>query len=317
MNKSNNYRRTGRGIKLKLTAVLLALAVSGWAFPSPDIYAATYYPKTVIVPMSYFKGKHPAVNTLKFRIGTTYSEGVEYDSYRTHSVMIVSRSIGSYDNGQDSTYGNTGWDTDTVYWLLDSDNPYQGKGSNYEFHVIGTLENSTLQSTNLYKSAASTPSGTKSYVNSTMLRNHWNVKYFGKSTAAPKLPSMSQEECIAAGKKEGIKYRFFDYTGPAHSFTSNTATCTTAGMKKCSCGYSESTPALGHSWDGGRLTSQATPYSNGVITYICQRDGTHRRTETTPKKHFQIFSGVNRIEKICLGNSLIMDSASGTSKLVR
>ena len=60
----NNYRRSGRGIKLKLTSLLLAVAVSGWAFPSQNIYAAAYYPKTVTIPMSYFKGKHPVVNTL-------------------------------------------------------------------------------------------------------------------------------------------------------------------------------------------------------------------------------------------------------------
>lgn len=44
-------------------------------------------------------------------------------------------------------------------------------------------------------------------------------------------------------------------------------------------------PALGHSWDGGAVTTPATCAAAGVKTYTCARDGTHTKTEPIPIDH--------------------------------
>ncbi len=54
------------------------------------------------------------------------------------------------------------------------------------------------------------------------------------------------------------------------------ATCTEAGNKTWTCRdckqtYTETVPALGHSWDGGSVTTAATCTAEGVKTYTCTR----------------------------------------------
>ena len=68
------------------------------------------------------------------------------------------------------------------------------------------------------------------------------------------------------------------------------ATCTETGLtegSKCqTCGVmlvkQEVTPALGHDWDEGKVTTPATCTENGVKTYTCKRCKT-TKTETVPK----------------------------------
>ena len=58
------------------------------------------------------------------------------------------------------------------------------------------------------------------------------------------------------------------------------ATCTTP--KKCkNCGRTEGS-ALGHSWDGGVVTTPASTTATGVKTFTCTRCGS-KKTETIPK----------------------------------
>ncbi|MBR2604419.1 MAG: hypothetical protein IKE11_01870 [Clostridia bacterium] len=69
------------------------------------------------------------------------------------------------------------------------------------------------------------------------------------------------------------------------------ATCTEAGLtdgSKCSiCGAvlmaQQSIPAKGHSWDGGRVTQEATCTAEGVKTFTCYNCGA-TRTDTFPAK---------------------------------
>lgn len=69
------------------------------------------------------------------------------------------------------------------------------------------------------------------------------------------------------------------------------ATCTEAGLtdgSKCSiCGAvlkaQESIPAKGHSWDGGRVTQEATCTAEGVKNFTCSNCGA-TRTDTFPAK---------------------------------
>ena len=67
------------------------------------------------------------------------------------------------------------------------------------------------------------------------------------------------------------------------------ATCTTAGKTAgahCSVcneviGAPEEIPALGHDWDEGEVTKEATPEADGEITYTCNRCG-ETKTEAVP-----------------------------------
>jgi len=65
---------------------------------------------------------------------------------------------------------------------------------------------------------------------------------------------------------------------------SDTATCTQAGKRVwvCTvCGqiYGEASPAKGHKWDEGKVTTAPTGLTPGVKTYTCKRDASHTRTE--------------------------------------
>ena len=69
------------------------------------------------------------------------------------------------------------------------------------------------------------------------------------------------------------------------------ATCEEAGLTEgshCSvCGevltVQEVIPALGHDWDEGVVTKEATCSEAGVISYTCKRDAGHTTTEEIPK----------------------------------
>ena len=68
------------------------------------------------------------------------------------------------------------------------------------------------------------------------------------------------------------------------------ATCTEAGSKtwKCSlCGqtYTETYPALGHSFDSGKVTTQPTCTEYGVRTYTCSRCGEKKTSAIRPTGH--------------------------------
>ena len=107
-----------------------------------------------------------------------------------------------------------------------------------------------------------------------------------------------------------------------HNYTvkQKDATCTANQVNKCSrCTATQQVAdtALGHDWDEGVPTPDATPYTSGIMTYTCQRDGTHQRTEAIPQKHFQIYLGNSRINKIYLGSALIMNANAGVNALVK
>ena len=85
-------------------------------------------------------------------------------------------------------------------------------------------------------------------------------------------------------------------TGPGACKHENTheelqsPSCTEAGWEKIICDdcgkvISETTtPALGHAWDAGRITTPATETTAGVKTYTCARCGA-TKTETIPPIH--------------------------------
>ena len=75
-----------------------------------------------------------------------------------------------------------------------------------------------------------------------------------------------------------------------HSFTKyvsdGNATCTEDGTKTAKCDRCDKTDtvvdagsALGHDWDNGVVTTPATCIKEGVLTYTCQNDKSHTKTE--------------------------------------
>ena len=70
------------------------------------------------------------------------------------------------------------------------------------------------------------------------------------------------------------------------------ATCTETGLtegKKCEVCHAtlveqEVTPALGHDWDNGVVTTPATCTEDGVRTYTCKRDSRHTYTKAIAKR---------------------------------
>lgn len=66
------------------------------------------------------------------------------------------------------------------------------------------------------------------------------------------------------------------------------ATCETDGVKTYTCQNdkthtkTEAIPAIGHAWDEGVVTKEATCEEAGVKTYTCKNDPTHVKTEEIP-----------------------------------
>ena len=96
------------------------------------------------------------------------------------------------------------------------------------------------------------------------------------------------------------KIEYFDYKAPIeppttdnppheHSYVRTVTlapTCETQGVATytCRCGdyYTTSIRALGHLWDDGVVTKEATCIEDGEKTYTCKRDSAHTYTETIP-----------------------------------
>lgn len=82
------------------------------------------------------------------------------------------------------------------------------------------------------------------------------------------------------------------------------ATCTEPGytLHSCSrCGDSyitDNVDALGHDWDDGVVTTEATDDADGVMTYTCNRCS-ETRTEVIPARGHQYDEGVVTVEATC------------------
>ena len=96
-----------------------------------------------------------------------------------------------------------------------------------------------------------------------------------------------------------IRVEFYENSSPhTHSFgewmVTTKPTCTEAGIKtrECDCGVTEraAVPAVGHSWDAGRITREPTAEADGVKTYTCL---VCKATKTEPVKYSGTLEGDN------------------------
>ncbi len=61
--------------------------------------------------------------------------------------------------------------------------------------------------------------------------------------------------------------------------------CCTRSTRSGTCGHvleTETIPAIGHKWDNGAVTVKSTCKTQGVKTYTCQNDSSHKKTEALP-----------------------------------
>ncbi|MCD8294756.1 MAG: hypothetical protein LUE27_05910, partial [Clostridia bacterium] len=86
---------------------------------------------------------------------------------------------------------------------------------------------------------------------------------------------------------EGTKTEAIAATGHSYELISSSATCTSGGKISCKCSVCGDTledmevEALGHSWDDGTVTTEATCTTAGQKTYTCTREGCEAtKTET-------------------------------------
>jgi len=101
-------------------------------------------------------------------------------------------------------------------------------------------------------------------------------------------PGITTYTCSRCGDSYSIQDEQLDHT--PITVPAVAATCTAGGKtegRKCAvCGtilsQQQDTPALGHSWDGGKVTAKATCTQDGVRTYTCSRCG-NTRTEAIAK----------------------------------
>ena len=92
----------------------------------------------------------------------------------------------------------------------------------------------------------------------------------------------------------------------AHTLTTDVeaATCEEAGKvvttcAKCDTVNIESTiPAMGHAWDEGKVTTEATCTAEGEMTFTCQHDASHTYTKPIEKKQHDFVAGT-KVEATC------------------
>lgn len=71
----------------------------------------------------------------------------------------------------------------------------------------------------------------------------------------------------------------------------------------------QTTPALDHAWDAGVVTKKATRAEDGVKTYTCTRDASHKKTEAIPALGVQITVTANELGTTTLNGVATTGSA--------
>lgn len=98
--------------------------------------------------------------------------------------------------------------------------------------------------------------------------------------------------------------------GHDYELTGDTATCEGDGVKTYQCKNdashtkTEDSPALGHDWNDGEITTAATCVDEGIKTFTCNRDVSHTRTETIAALGHSYDDGVVTKEPTFSGNGI-------------
>lgn len=312
-------------IKHKLTTILLsfAIAISGWLIPAQEAHAASY---TITASGGYLyiplAAGCPRVSSGRIYWRNDWqSHTYDYNSgyTKTHWYFVVSgapevvgsnvryKLVGSYDDGWSHS------DIPSGSWTYSPGDWYTGY--NLDLVVSGSHSfpsgNTSAATCTSAATKKCTRCGAVQSVGSPLGHSYTVIQ------SAATCTTNQVNKCSRCSATQTIAN-----TALGHSYTvkQSDATCTTNQVNKCSrCTATQQVTgtALGHLWDDGVPTPDATPYSTGIMTYTCQRNGTHQRTEAIPQKHFQIYSGGSRINKIYLGNTLIMNSSAGANVLVK
>ena len=117
--------------------------------------------------------------------------------------------------------------------------------------------------------------------------------------ATESTPGLKQRICKICGHIEEEEIPILDHTHELEEVNGVSATCEEPGTKsyyectKCHQKFSdaegevpisepETIPALGHKWNDGEVTTEATCEEDGVKTFTCENDAAHTKTEAIP-----------------------------------
>lgn len=149
------------------------------------------------------------------------------------------------------------------------------------------------------------------------LDHDWKVT--GSTDATCKTPGTVTSECSRCHetKTETGVLDPSNHEGPIETDAAVPATCTSTGLTEGShctaCGETvvaqQEVPALDHAWDEGVITQEATRAKDGVKTYTCTRDASHKKTEAIPALGVQITVTANELGTTTLNGTPTTGSA--------
>ena len=132
-----------------------------------------------------------------------------------------------------------------------------------------------------------------------VLTEHTYGNWIVIEEATESTPGLKQRICKICGHIEEEEIPILDHTHELEEVNGVSATCEEPGTKsyyectKCHQKFSdaegevpisepETIPALGHKWNDGEVTTEATCEEDGVKTFTCENDAAHTKTEAIP-----------------------------------
>lgn len=319
-NAKNLHSGGGINHRLKLLLFSFTFIVCGWLISSREVHAdnATISGQYLYVSSSICPSISEGQRLCYYYLGG--ADAHDYYWYTATYIYVSSPEV----VGNQIRYKITGaWHEDG------DDNPREYHSGPCAPPTSGTMNvpyYSQGHSFSNYSSATCTAAATQRCSRCRTIKAYGNALGHIPGAAAT---CTTPQKCTRCGAtlKNALGHNWQTATLSSNNGLRSAATCTAPATyyKKCSrctvaansAQYNNVGAALGHVWDDGTPTPDATPYNNGKMIYICQRDGTHRREEVIPQKHFQIYNNGSRINKIYLGNTLIMNSSAGANVLVK
>ena len=195
---------------------------------------------------------------------------VYYEYATSTSALHVRHNIHKYGVSYNQTYKSKDWHTYRI------ENRIEADGNNMVYLLIdgeelGPMENYRFEKENISEVRPGWFNG-------------WNlvVNYFKCSNFAEGVDlDIDYIQIWENGEgNEGCSY--FETTTAAPTCAEERKVVHTCSF--CGASYSEGTgeAALGHSWDEGKVTTEATCTTDGVMTYVCANDSSHTKTEVIP-----------------------------------
>ena len=323
----------------------VAIIVSGWLLPAQTVHAAATATigkdGYVYVPTSAGCPRFFRLCQMRGQIGSegngyyfTIPDGDNVNNYgASYEIKVTTNYVGfMWYTSSYSADNYNGYSTKQHFIYLDFSNP-EVIGSNTRFKIAGELEIENSGSSHwlsgisvsypsTYWDTFSNPS-TKTVPYSVSINTNGSHSLTTKvSDATCTSPAVYKCSKCGARTTSGNALNHSWSYGGGSIYQNQTCTTTEIRYNKCTrCGTQSGTTktkdALGHSWGEWTTTLEATPYATGSKKRICSRNSSHVETVTIPQMHFQIYHNGSRINKIYLGDTLIINASNGDDTLVK